>query len=159
MAIFSRSLPAPLRPIMMLTALTAATLSSGSASAATRSFAAHCEALMDNSVQGLAIERSYSNAQLCACARTSGELRWQLEASGISCPSNQNRNFNQPLTTTSVTPDPDPGPDPGPDPDDPARKGNNGWGNGGEGINAGSDQGNDPQSGSKSADSRGGGDR
>jgi len=157
MAIFSRSLPAPLGPIVMLTALTAATLSSGSASAATRSFAVQCRALMDNSVQGLAIEQSYSNAQLCACARTSSELRWQLEASGISCPSNQNRNFNQPLTTTSVTPDPDPGP--GPDPDDPALKGNNGWGNGGEGINAGSDEGNDPQSGSKSADSRGGGDR
>jgi hypothetical protein len=144
-------------PIMTLAVLTGAeTLGSSTALAEFKSLSAQCEALMDNSVRGLAIQETYSNAQLCACARTSSEMRRQVGAAGVSCPE-QNRNFNPP-TTASASP-PEPGPGPGPGPGNPRLKGNNGWGNGGEGINAGSDKGNDPQSSTKSADAGGGGDR
>jgi hypothetical protein len=59
------------------------------------------------------------------------------------------RNFNRPQTT-SVSPDADPDPDPVT-----ALRGNNGWGNDGEGINPGSDEGNEAQESSKSDDSDG----
>jgi hypothetical protein len=104
-----------------------------SASAAKKNFAAKCERVYsDRSVKALAIGEPLSYQQACICARTNREFRRQLGASGISCTNNQITNFNQP-----VSPSGEPGPGPGPDPS-PALKGNNGFGNLGEGVNKGS---------------------
>lgn len=148
---------AGLSPVVALTVLTGA-FGSSTALAEFKSVSVQCEALMDNSVRGLAIQETHSNAQLCACARSSIEMRRQIGAAGISCPE-QNRNFNPP-TTASISPEPGSGPGPGPGPGpDPRLRGNNGWGNGGEGINPGSPKGNLSQSASKSDDAAGDGDR
>lgn len=121
--------------------------------AASKNFAAQCERIVGNNVKALAIEPAYSNQQLCACARTNQELRRQLSTTGIKCNENTITNFNQAVATP---PDTEPPNEP---PAEPALRGNNGWGNGGEGINNGSDEGTVAQSSTKSADSRGRGER
>ena len=107
--------------------------SAASKASAKRNFAAQCERVYSNrSVKALAIEETLSYQQLCVCARTNRALRQQLGAAGVSCANNQISNFNQP-----VSPPGEPGPGPGPGPS-PALKGNNGFGNLGEGVNKGS---------------------
>jgi hypothetical protein len=126
----------------------------GSASAASKNFAATCEGLTGSrSVKALAVEPAYSHQQICACAKTNKELRKQLGAVGINCNADTLTNLNQ-----AVTPPTDATEPPTPEPE-PALNGNNGWGNGGEGINNGSDNGNVAQSDPKSADSNGKGQR
>ena len=116
--------------------------------AASKNFAAKCEGVIGNNVKALAIEPTYSYQQLCVCARTNPELRKQIGAAGIKCNESTLTNFNQPTVVTPDEPEPEP-----------TLNGNNGWGNGGEGINAGSDNGNVAQSGPKSADKNGQGQR
>jgi hypothetical protein len=118
--------------------------------AASKNFAAKCERVMGNNVKALAIEPTYSYQELCVCARTNPELRKQIGAAGIKCNESTITNFNQ--ATIAPPGEPPSGPPPGPEP---TLNGNNGWGNGGEGINAGSDNGNVTQSGPKSADKNG----
>jgi hypothetical protein len=124
--------------------------------AASKNFAAQCEQIVGGNVKALAIEPSYSNQQLCACARTNEELRRQLTATGVKCNESSITNFNQAIAAPPDTTEPPPGPPPGPPP---ALQGNNGWGNGGEGINSGSPHGTFDQSSTKSADSDGTGQR
>lgn len=120
---------------------------------ATKNFAAKCEQVYsDRSVKSLAIEETLSYQQICVCARTNRMLRQQLGAAGISCTNTRITNFNQAVATPGPGPDPDPGPGPGPGPD-PDLKGNNGWGNGAEGINSGSFKGKTAES--KSTDNKG----
>jgi hypothetical protein len=123
------------------------------ASAASKNFAAKCEGVIGN-VKALAIEPAYSHQQICACAQTNQELRKQLGAAGIKCNESTITNFNQAVATPSDTPETPTTPEP-----EPALNGNNGWGNGGEGINSGSDNGNVAQAEPKSADSTGEGQR
>ena len=120
-----------------------------SASAASKNFAEQCEGFNGN-VKGLAIEPSYSQQQICACAKSNEDLRRQLGAAGIKCFGDKITNFNQATGTPGSSTNPT---------DDPALKGNNGWGNGGEGINNGSDNGSLAQATSKSSDDKGKGDR
>jgi hypothetical protein len=125
--------------------------------AASKNFAAQCERIVGNNVKALAIEPTYSNQQLCACARTNEEFRRQLSATGIKCNESKITNFNQAVATPPDTEPPnEPPTEP---PTEPALRGNNGWGNGGEGINNGSDNGTLAQSEPKSDDVTGGGDR
>jgi hypothetical protein len=126
----------------------------GTGFAASKNFAAQCEQIVGGNVKALAIEPGYSNQQLCACARTNQELRRQLTATGVKCNESKITNLNQAIATPPSTPEP-PSP-PGPEP---ALQGNNGWGNGGEGINSGSPHGTDEQSSTKSADRTGTGQR
>ena len=108
-----------------------------SATAAKKNFAAKCErAYGDISAKALAIEETLSYQQVCVCARTNRTLRRKLGAAGIKCNNSQLTNFNE--APRALGPGPDPGPSPGPDPDPGPLKGNNGWGNGAEGINSGS---------------------
>jgi hypothetical protein len=163
MAEFHHSFRAALASLAILsgTALSIAFLSTtftDSASAASKAvkknFAAKCERVYsDKSVKALAIEETLSYQQICVCARTNRNLRRQLGAAGVTCINNQVTNINQ-----AVSPTGEPGPGPGPEPG-PTLNGNNGWGNGGEGINSGSPHGNADQSGTKSADAQGTGDR
>jgi hypothetical protein len=152
------SLHAPFGFLVILSAVSSIAIMSntfaGSASAASKNFAATCEGLTGSgSVKALAIEPNYSNQQICACAQTNQELRKQLGAAGIKCNADTLTNLNQAVTTPeSVTPTPTPE-------SEPALNGNNGWGNGGEGINNGSDNGNVAQSDPKSADTDGKGQR
>src|SRR5687768_8796861 len=69
-----------------------------SASAASKNFAEQCEGLNGN-VKGLAIEPSYSQQQICACAKSNQELRQQLGATGIKCFGDKITNFNQATST------------------------------------------------------------
>jgi hypothetical protein len=125
--------------------------------AASKNFAAQCERIVGNNVKALAIEPTYSNQQLCACARTNEEFRRQLSATGIKCNESKITNFNQAVATPPDTEPPnEPPTEP---PTEPALRGNNGWGNGGEGINNGSDNGTLAQSEPKSDDVTGGGER
>jgi hypothetical protein len=122
--------------------------------AASKNFAAKCEGVIGNNVKALAIEPTYSYQQLCVCARTNPELRKQIGAAGIKCNESTLTNFNQ--ATVAPPGEPPSGPPPGPEP---TLNGNNGWGNGGEGINAGSPHGTFDQSSTKSADKNGQGQR
>jgi hypothetical protein len=122
--------------------------------AASKNFAAKCESVIGNNVKALAIEPTYSYQQLCVCARTNPELRKQLGAAGIKCSETTLTNFNQ--ATIAPPGEPPSEPPTGPEP---SLRGNNGWGNGGEGINAGSDDGTFAQSSTKSADTNGQGQR
>ena len=115
--------------------------------AASKNFAAQCERLIGSNVKALAIEPTYSNQQLCACARTNQELRRQLGAAGVKCTSTTITNFNQAVATPSDTDEPPT--------NEPALRGNNGWGNGAEGTNNGSDDGNLAQASSKTSESGG----
>ena len=125
--------------------------------AASKNFAAQCERIIGNNVKALAIEPAYSNQQLCACARTNQEFRRQLSATGIKCNESKITNFTQAVATPPDTEPPnEPPTEP---PTEPALRGNNGWGNGGEGINNGSDNGTLAQSEPKSDDVTGGGER
>lgn len=109
--------------------------SAASKVSAKRNFAAQCERVYGTtSVKALAIEETLSYQQICVCARTNRELRRQLNAAGVTCANNQITNINQPVSQPGE-PGPGPNPDPGPGP---ALKGNNGFGNGGEGVNKGS---------------------
>jgi hypothetical protein len=139
--------------IVVLSTVSCAAMFTDMSVAASKNFAAQCEQIVGNNVKALAIEPAYSNQQLCACARTNEELRRQLGATGIKCNESTITNFNQAVATP---PDTEP---PGEPPTEPALKGNNGWGNGGEGINNGSPQGTFAQSSTKSADRNGGGER
>jgi hypothetical protein len=138
MVAFNCSFRAVLASITILsgTALSIAFISNtfiNSASAAKKNFAVKCERVYsDRSVKALAIGEPLSYQQACICARTNRELRRKLGASGITCTNNQITNFNE---TVNQSGEPGPGPDPGPGP---ALKGNNGFGNGGEGVNKGS---------------------
>jgi len=145
-------LRAPFGFLVILSAVSSIALMSNtfaeSASAASKNFAATCEGLTGGgSVKALAVEPAYSNQQICACAQTNQELRKQLGAAGIKCNADTLTNLNQAVTPPTDTTEP-------PTPE-PALNGNNGWGNGGEGINNGSDNGNVAQSDPKSADRNG----
>lgn len=151
------SLRAPFGFLVILSAVSSIALMSntfaGSASAASKNFAATCEGLTGSGpVKALAIEPTYSNQQICACAQTNEVLRKQLGAAGIKCNADTLTNLNQAVTPPTDTTQP-------PTPPGPALNGNNGWGNGGEGINNGSDNGNVAQSDTKSADRNGKGQR
>jgi hypothetical protein len=114
-----------------------------------------CKVVTSNgSTKGLAVIGSTENA--CYCISKSGRrILRPLTAAGV-------RELCVPLTPQQITnlnpptvtePEPEPEPEPG------ALRGNNGWGNGGEGINPGSDNGNQAQSSTKSADADGTGAR
>jgi hypothetical protein len=146
------SLRAPFGLLVILSAVSSIAIMSntfaGSASAASKNFAATCEGLTGSgSVKALAVEPAYSNQQICACAQTNEVLRKRLGAAGIKCNADTLTNLNQAVTPPTDTTEP-------PTPE-PALNGNNGWGNGGEGINNGSDNGNVAQSDPKSADKNG----
>jgi hypothetical protein len=145
------SIRAALGSIVILSAVTGVAIVSNSFAqpslAASKNFAAKCEGITGN-VKGLAIEPIYSNQQLCACAATNKEFRRQIGAAGIKCNENQITNFNQTAITTPDTTEPPTPPTPGEPP-----KGNNGWGNGAEGTNNGSDEGNLAQATSKTDES------
>jgi hypothetical protein len=111
-----------------------------SSATAGKNFAARCEGINGN-VMALAIQPTYSHQQICACARTNQKLRKQLGSEGIKC-TDTLTNFNQVARTPDTPGTPETPPGPGP-------KGNNGWGNGAEGINNGSDEGNFAQADSK----------
>jgi hypothetical protein len=113
--------------------------------AASKNFAAQCEQIVGSNVKGLAIEPTYSSQQLCACARTNQEFRRQLGAAGIKCNATTITNFNQAVATPSDTDEPPT--------NEPAPKGNNGWANGAEGTNNGSNDGNLAQATSKTNES------
>ncbi len=152
-------LRAPFGFLVILSAVSSIALMSstfaGSASAASKNFAATCEGLTGSgSVKALAVEPVYSHQQICACAQTNQELRKQLGAAGVKCNADTLTNLNQAVTPPAATTEP-----PTPPGSEPALNGNNGWGNGGEGINNGSDNGNVAQSDPKSADSSGKGQR
>ncbi|HKG73417.1 MAG TPA: hypothetical protein VKA79_04185 [Aestuariivirgaceae bacterium] len=143
--------------LVIISAVSCVAMFTDTSLAASKNFAARCEQIIGNNVKALAIEPAYSNQQLCACARTNQELRRQLSATGMKCNESTITNFNQAVATP---PDTEPPNEPPTEPPaEPALKGNNGWGNGGEGINNGSDNGTLAQSSTKSADSRGGGER
>jgi hypothetical protein len=153
------SLRAPFGLLVILSAVSSIAIMSntfaGSASAASKNFAATCEGLAGSgSVKALAVEPAYSHQQICACAQTNEELRKQLGAAGVKCNESTLTNFNQAVTTPSDTTE-----TPTPPESEPALNGNNGWGNGGEGINNGSDNGTVAQSDPKSADTDGKGQR
>ncbi len=149
------SLCAAFGSLMILSAVSGVAVVSNtfveSASAASKNFAGQCQDLNGN-VKGLAIEPNYSEQQICACAKSNPEFRQQLGVTGIKCFDNKITNFNQATSTPGSSTNPDPT-------DDPALSGNNGWGNGGEGINNGSDNGSLAQATSKSSDDKGKGDR
>ena len=139
--------------LVLLGAISCVAMFTGTSVAASKNFAAQCERIVENNVKALAIETTYSNQQLCACARTNQEFRRQLSATGIKCNESAITNFNQAVATP---PDTEPPNEP---PTEPSLRGNNGWGNGGEGINNGSPQGTFAQSSTKSDDSDGTGQR
>lgn len=118
--------------------------------AASKNFAAKCEAITGNE-KALAVEPAYSHQQLCACAATNEEFLRQLSATGVKCNESTITNFNQAVATPPGTEPPtEPPTNP---PGSPALKGNNGWGNGAEGTNKGSDNGNMAQAESKTTES------
>ena len=142
--------------IFLSNPLTSTATAAGKATAK-KNFAVQCERLYsDRSVKALAIEETLSYQEICACARTNGALRQKLGAAGISCANNRIVNFNQDVNTSGPGPGPRPEPGPVSDPD-PAAKGNNGWGNGAEGVNNGSFTGKTADT--KSADNKGTGER
>jgi hypothetical protein len=113
-----------------------------------------CKVVASNgSTQGLAVIGSTKNA--CTCISKSGRrILLPPTPAGV-------RELCAPLTpqqvrTFSQPSPPDAGPGPGPGPGEPLR-GNNGFGNVGEGINPGSDNGNTAQASTKSGDSDGSG--
>jgi hypothetical protein len=138
--------------LVIISAVSCVAMFTDTSLAASKNFAARCEQIIGNNVKALAIEPAYSHQQLCACARTNQELRRQISATGIKCNESTITNFNQTVATPPDT-------EPPTEPPEPALKGNNGWGNGGEGINNGSDNGTLAQSEPKSDDVSGGGDR
>ena len=140
--------------IFLSNPLTNAASAAGMA-ATKKNFAMQCERVYsDRSVKALAVEETFSHQQICACARTNRALRQKLGAAGISCANNQITNFNQDVDTSGPGSGQGPGPEPTPEP---AAKGNNGWGNGGEGVNNGSFKGKTAET--KSADKKGTGER